>query len=146
MTRSTAAWSAVLAGFLLLAAGCRQPVHVLTVQEMAAALRAHGVAFTVEETAALPRVQAQGLRLAGKGLEVNVYRIDDAGQMKVASTAAQMAQAASAQTAGVKPLTATVRGPFLVIVRSEPAAGQVAAALDQVLPEQAGAPAPGAAS
>jgi hypothetical protein len=128
----------LLTALVLLAAlgasGCRREEPAPSVDELAAALRAHGVAFTVEETAALPRLRAQGLRLTGPELEVEVYRIDDEKQMALAATAAQMAQAAGATTAGARPLQACVSSPFLVIVRREPAAGQVAAALAQALP------------
>ena len=151
MARSRAAALVVLAGLALAlaaawTAGCSHPpVHVLSVHELAAALRAHGVPFTVEETAALTSVRAQGVRLAGKGLELNVYRIDDPKEMTVAARAAQMAQAASEKTAGSRPLQALVRGPFLVIVHAEPTTGQVAQALAEILPEQPGAPAAAAA-
>ena len=125
--------------------GCsHKPAHVLSVRELATALRAHGVAYTVEETAALTHVKAHGLRLTGKDLDVNVYRIDDEKERKATATAAQQAQAASAQTAGAKPLQALMRGPFLVVVRAEPSPGLVANALSQVLPEPPGAPAGGA--
>jgi hypothetical protein len=128
-------WGGLLAALVLLSAlgsaGCKQKAPALpSVDELAASLRAHGVAYTVAETAALPRVRAQGLRLTGEGLEVDLYRFDDDKELKLAATAAQMARAASA-----RPMQAIVRGPFLAIVRSEPTAGQVAAALAQALPE-----------
>ena len=120
--------------------GCsHKPVHVMSVHELAAALRAHGVAYTVEETAALTHVRAQGLRLTGKDLDVAVYRIDDEKERQATSTAAQQAQAASGKTAGAKQLQAIMRGPFLLMVRAEPSPGLVANALAQVLPEPPGA-------
>ena len=142
-------WGGLAAALAALAALCafgptvcrREPPARarVTVDQLAAALRAHGVAYTVAETAALPRVQAQGLRLTGKGLDVELYRIDDEEQLALAARAAQMAQATRADTDA--PLQAVVNGPFLMVVRSEPTPGRTAAALAQALPQPArGAP------
>jgi hypothetical protein len=127
----------LLAALALLAAlgpvACKEKAPpVPTVDELAAALRAHGVAYTVAETDALPRVQGSGLRLTGKGLEVEVYRIDNPKQLDIAATAARMASKAGSSS----PLQAIVHAPFLLIVRREPVAGQVASALAEALPEQ----------
>ena len=135
MAAQTTTWLAPLAALALLAAlgpaGCgRTPAP--SVDALAAALRARGVAYTVAETAALPRVRASGLRLTGRDLEVEVYRFEDRKELELASRAAQMAQSASA--AAERPMQAIVREPFLVVVRSEPSPGRVAAALAQVLP------------
>ncbi len=121
---------AAAALLLALGPGCHRRKPAISVDELAALLRAHGVAYEVAETAALPRVQADGLRLTGKGLEVELYRFDDAKDLDLAARAARMAQSASAGT-----IQAIVRAPFLVVVRAEPKPGQVAAALAQALPK-----------
>jgi hypothetical protein len=124
---------------LLSAYGCGQG-EAPNVAELAAALRAHGVSYGVSETATLSGIRAEGLRLTGWRLAVEVYRIADRGQMRLATAAAEHAASeAKAGTDGQKTdaraqrLKYYVREPFLVIVRSEPEEGQVAAALGQVL-------------
>ncbi|KPK65844.1 MAG: hypothetical protein AMK73_01755 [Planctomycetes bacterium SM23_32] len=120
-----------LLGMLALAAaaaGCRGR-EGMSVEELAAALRQRGVAYEVSETAALPKVQGRGLRLRGEGLDVELYRIEKEEHLEMAVAAAKLA-ATGAQLEGTgRPLTYHVHGPFLVIVRREPADGQVAGAL-----------------
>ena len=119
---------------VLALAGCG-PGGPQTAQELAAALKEHGVAYDVSETAALPRIRADGLRLRGEGLEVEIYCIEDEGELELASTAAMMAVAGQSQTAQGVRLRPYVKKPFLVIVRREPQPDQVRSALDQAFPE-----------
>jgi len=117
---------------LLLAAGCGRRPSV-DVHEVAAALREHGINYEVEETAALASLRAEGLRLAGPALVVELYSIPDEKKMELASRAAGMAQAAARRAPAAQPLKAYVHGPLLVIVRREPEPGRVAAALGRIL-------------
>jgi hypothetical protein len=131
---------ACLAVALLAVGGCgrREPPGV---EELAEAMRAHGCAYAGGETAALPQVGGVGLRLTGEGLEVELYRIPDGKEFRLAVTAAAMASAGStavaagaeAREAGRRPIGSIAREPFLVIVRREPEPGHVARALDQAL-------------
>ena len=114
--------------------GCG-PGGPVTAEELAAALKEQGVAYDVSETAALPRIRTDGLRLKGEGLEVEIYRIEDEKEMKLAVAAATMAVLGQSQTAAGVSLRPYVRKPFLVIVRREPQDGQVKAALAEVFPQ-----------
>ena len=117
-----------------LTAGCgREPFE--TVYDLAAALEEQGVAPTVTETAALPRVQAGGMRLLGPDLDVELYRIEDERERKLAVTAAVLVAGTQKRMPGVEPLRPYLREPFLILVRSEPQAGAVEAALRRVFEE-----------
>jgi hypothetical protein len=127
-----------LAALLLIAAGCRRE-KAKTVEDVAGALRANGVPYDVSETAALTGIRGQGLRLTGRGLAVEIYRVEDQGQMQLASSAAEIASVREpnpiAGTRGPSPSAPTcyVKPPFLIVVRREPTDGEVAAALARVL-------------
>ncbi len=122
---------ALLALIVLGACGCG-PRAARTPEELAEALRREGVAYEVAETAALPKVDARGLRLRGERLSVELYRIDDEEHRKLAGAAAALAARGQEQAGEPRPLRPVVRGPFLVIVREEPTPGQVEAALARV--------------
>lgn len=123
-----------LVAMLLLWAGCgRGPAR--TPEELAAALRREGIAYEVAETAALPRIDAPGLRLRGDGISIEIYRIENEKHRKLAASAAALAAGGQGAVEGEQPLRPLLRGPFLVIVREEPAPGQVQSALARVLPE-----------
>ena len=51
-----------LAAFLLLAPGCRRAEKKMSVEDVAAALRANGIVYDVSETAALSGIRGQGIR------------------------------------------------------------------------------------
>ena len=123
------AWIIGVAAGLLAVAGCG-PKGPADVRELAAALRAQGVDYHVTETAALANVRTDGLRLMGEGLKVDVYRIDDEADLKLAAAVAAMAARAQVEKGEVRPLKPYVVEPYLVIVREEPVEGQVQAALE----------------
>ena len=125
---------ALLAACLLAAYGCGRG-GIGSVEELAEALRQHGVAYEVSETAALASIRAGGIRLMGENLKVEIYLIDDEKDMKLAATAAAFAAMGQSKVAGASPLKAYVRKPFLIIVRQEPVEGQVRAALESVFGE-----------
>ena len=116
---------------ILLAAGCgrRGPEAV---PDLAAALKAEGLRYEVVETAALPRIQADGRRLRGEGLDVALYCIEDERDMKRAVAAVGIVSGLAAKGAGGRELGCHVVKPFLVVVRAEPEPGQVAAALQRI--------------
>lgn len=116
---------------LLLVGGCGRG-GVGSVEELAEALRQHGVAYDVSETAALAQLRAGGIRLMGENLKLEIYLVDDEKDMKLAATAAALAAMGQSKVAGASPLKAYVRKPFLIIVRQEPVEGQVRAALESV--------------
>ena len=115
----------------LLAAGCgkRGPETVL---DLAAALKAEGLRYEAIETAALPRIQADGRRLRGGGLDVAIYLIEDERDMKRAVAAVAIVSGLTAKGAGAPELGCHVVKPFLVVVHAEPEPGQVAAALKRI--------------
>ena len=114
------------------AAGCG-PKGVAAVQELAAALRRQGVAYEVSETAALGTIRAEGLRLSGPGLEVELYLVEDEGDMKRALTAAAVVAAGQRSTGTSEPVQAYAQEDFFVLVRREPVRGQVRSALERAL-------------
>jgi len=109
----------------------------MSVEDVAAALRANGIVYDVSETAALSGIRGQGIRLTGRDLAVEIYRLDDLNQMQAASSAVGTASEANApgraQHRPPSPLRCYVRPPFLVVVHREPADGEVAAVLAKVL-------------
>jgi hypothetical protein len=105
----------------------------MSVGELAAALREQGVRYTVSETAALPGVAGDGLRLTGEGLSLEVFRIEDRGQLRLAARAATLAAQKQREQGRSQPLRRHVSAPFLIISRQEPTEGQVASALGSVL-------------
>jgi len=125
-----------LAAFLLLAAGCRREKG-RTVEDVAGALRANGIPYDVSETAALPGIRGQGLRLTGRDLAIEIYRVEDEGQMQLASSAAEAESTEGMSAAGRTPRQRApryyVKPPFLVVIRREPAEGDVSAALAKIL-------------
>ena len=125
------AWIIGVAAGLLAVAGCG-PKGPADVHELAAALRAQGVDYHVTETAALANLRTEGLRLMGEGLTVDVYRIEDEADLKLAAAVAAMAARAQVAKGEVRPLKPYVVEPYLVIVREEPVEGQVQAALEAV--------------
>jgi hypothetical protein len=119
-----------------LVAGCGreaqpQPVGLA---DLAAALRQAGVDYEVSEKAALPHVKAGGLRLTGKDLSVEVYRLEDADKLAKAAEAVAAAARIQEQAGARSPMRPCVRGQFLVIVRREPQDGLVESALARALP------------
>ncbi len=127
-------WGIIAALSVLAAAGCG-PKGPADARELAAALKGHGVAYTVTETAALSNLRTDGLRLTGDGLVVDVYRIESEEDLKLAAAVALLAGRAQAERGDATPLASHVKGPFLVIVREEPVTGMVAAALEAIFPE-----------
>lgn len=119
---------------LLAAAGCGRKGPE-SVEDLAAALKEHGVAYEVTETAALPGIKNEGLFLKGEGLDVGIYRIERERDMKLALAAAAIGAAGQAQVEGAAPIKPYVKAPFLVIVRSEPQEGSVKAAFEQAFPD-----------
>lgn len=122
---------ACLALCVLAVSGCGRSPAAMSVEELAAALQEHGIAYDVSETAALPRVRGEGLRLVGEDLLVEIYRIEDEEHLRLAIQAARLAAAVQRQIADARPLKYHVNEPFLIIVRQEPVEGQVEAALSR---------------
>lgn len=114
------------------AAGCG-PKGAADVQDLAVALRRQGVAYEVSETAALGAIRAEGLRLSGPGLEVELYLVEDEGDMKRALTAAAVVAAGRRATGTSEPVQAYAQGDFFVLVRREPVRGQIRRALQSAL-------------
>ena len=127
--RLAAAW-AVLA---VSAVGGCGPQGAVDVQELAAALKRQGVAYEVSETAALGSIRAEGLRLTGPDLEVELYVIDDEADMKHALTAVALMKAGQRSAGGTPPAKAYAHGDVFVLVRTEPVEGQVREALERAL-------------
>jgi hypothetical protein len=100
------------------------------VQDLASALRREGIAYHATETAALASIQAEGLRLMGPDLVVEVYALRGRRGARQAEEAAGLLNRQGA--AGTSAPRAYVRGHFLVVVRREPVEGAVAAALDRI--------------
>jgi len=128
-------WAAALAALAVaVAAGCgrREPTDL---QEFAAALRREGVAYEVSETAALRSIRAEGLRLTGPALEVEIYVIEDEGDLANALTAA--ARMADGQRASGVPRPARGYGcrDVFVLVYEEPVEGGVREALARIAAE-----------
>jgi len=113
---------------LVLTGGCRRQKD-RTVEDVAAALRANGLPYDVSETAALAGIPGDGLRLSARDLLVEVYRIDDNAQRHSAEAEAAAPPGSEAQGAPPPAPKCYVRPPFLIIVRREPAEGDVLAAL-----------------
>jgi hypothetical protein len=105
----------------------------MSVGELAVALRERGLRYTVSETAALPGVEGDGLRLTGEGLSVELFRIEDDKQLQLAARAATLAAERQRERTRSQPLRRHVRGPFLIITRQEPTEGQVVSALGAIL-------------
>jgi len=122
---STAVWSSLA---VLALCGCTDKRHH-PAEELASALRAHGVVYDMSETAALSGVRGDGLRLTGPGLVVELYAISDRAEWEQAVTAAARAAEMLRQRGATHELKHYARRPFLVIVRQEPTGGQVGAAL-----------------
>lgn len=100
------------------------------VEELAAALRREGIAYHAAETAALASIQAEGLRLMGPDLVVELYALRGRRDVRQAEEAAELLNRQAA--AGTSAPRAYVRGRFLVVVRREPVEGAVGAALDRI--------------
>jgi len=125
---------ACLAVCLMAACGCGHG-EPETIDELAAALQAEGVAYDVAETAALPRIKSDGLRLTGPGLKVEVFRIERERDMKLAVTAVTMVAVLGERDVGAPKVKPYVRRPFVIVVRNEPEEGLVKGALSRVFGE-----------
>lgn len=120
-----------LAACILVACGCGRS-GPQTAEELAAALRQQGIAYDVSETAALPRIHADGIRLIGRDLKVEIYCIEDERELKLAVAAAALAVTGQSMTSGTPTIRPYVKKPFLVIVRQEPQDGPVKSALERI--------------
>ncbi|MHC4480872.1 MAG: hypothetical protein ACYS1C_07890 [Planctomycetota bacterium] len=103
-----------------------------SVKSLAAGLREQGLRYEVSETASLPKIRCEGLRLLGPELEVEIFRIDNDDHLELVAKAAGLASAAQALAREAHPVRTHVRAPYLIVVRREPADGQVAAALSRL--------------
>ena len=129
---------AISVAFCVLAAvGCgpKGPKGPADANELALALKARGIAYTVTETAALSNLRNDGLRLMGEGLKVDVYCIEAEEDLKLAAAVAVLAARAQAEAGDPDPMTSHVKGSFLIIVREEPIEGLTAAALEAIFVE-----------
>jgi hypothetical protein len=128
-------WAALLAVLALALGGCGREEPRPDVQKIADALRREGVAYEVSETAALASIRAEGLRLTGPGLEVEVYAIDDEDDVERALTATAR-MAAQQREAGVAlPAKGYACGAVFALVRKEPVEGRVGDALERIMAE-----------
>jgi hypothetical protein len=93
-----------------------------TLEQMVAALEEEGLAYEVSETAFLATIQAQGLRLTGPDLHVEVYRVEGEQSLALAAAASARAASDSGRRTGVQ---MHLDEPFFIVVRREPTPGHV---------------------
>jgi hypothetical protein len=123
----------------VLLVACSGP-RVQTVEDLAAALERRGFEFTERERLHLNIRHAridETMSFTGDGLTVEIMHITDRRTWGVVSDGAAMlliAEAASGAAFPGKP-DIIVRQPFIVVVREEPEAGAVRAAVNAILPE-----------
>ena len=129
-------WTAALAVLALAAmGGCARQDAAADVHKVAAALRRQGVAYEVSETAALGSIGAEGLRLTGPGLDVELYVIENEDDLGVALTAAARLAAEQRSAGAATPVQAYARDDLFVLVREEPVEGGVREALERTVVE-----------
>jgi len=125
----------LVAGLLVVGGdGCGRTEEATTdVSDAAAALRREGLAYDVSETAVLGTIGAEGLRLTGPGLEVELYVLNERDHRDLALTA--VARLAAGQRSRGEPFPAQgfAAGDLFVLVRKEPVEGRVRRALERVL-------------
>ena len=90
----------------------------------------------------LPSVHAEGVRLLGPGLQMEVYYVPSREGVQQAVQAAEFLAAERAEGDGPPPMRGFVRPPFFIVVRQEPSEGLVGAAVDRVFTQPSPGPAP----
>ena len=133
---------AALGMLAMFGAGCGAAKTPSTVQDLADALRAGGVTYQSTGRSELPakvkhaRID-ESLVLAGENLNVEILRIEDERTFKLFRSSVMLLIAAEAKVGQALPgrPPVYVHRPFVVIVRQEPQAGQVKAALSRVWPD-----------
>lgn len=136
--------AAVLAGALLAVAlrgRERTRESGLALGDVLAGLRGEGITYDVAETAALHSIDAEGVRLVGPGLEVEIYCVGSTADEAQAVRTSELLATAHAENGGPPPLQAFVRTPYFFVVRQEPVAGLVAGAADRIFGRADAAPA-----
>ena len=103
-------------------------------EALAEALSAAGLSWEVSETAVLGSIAADGLRLRGPELAVELYLVRGRREQKLAGQAALIAAAAAREADQPAPQV-LIREPFIVVVRVEPEPGAVRRALERALGE-----------
>jgi len=123
------------------AAGCASTPPIETAADLAQALKDAGVAYDTAEpfdfSGLSPARIDEGLGLTGKDLEVAILRITDERTYKQAANAAFLLAVVKdrAPNLPAPPPDLYLSKPFAVVIRLEPQAGQVRAALKKILKE-----------
>ena len=120
--------------------GCDGIGGIGTVDALADALAAKGLAFNVKEPLEVRPMESgtidEAIVLKGKGLIVELYRIEDEKTFKMFRGSQGIADLAERLKARTLPTKSGVHSkmPFVIVVKLEPADDPVERALDRVLP------------
>jgi hypothetical protein len=137
--------AAVVVG-VLLAYGTRPreeaPEEGPALTDVLTALRREGIHYDVAETAVLPSIGAEGVRLVGPRLEMEVYSIPSRAGVAEAVQVAEFLAAAHAEGDDEPFIRGFVRAPFFIVVRQEPNEGLVGGVVDRVFSQPSAEPGP----
>lgn len=139
-TGQSSARAFALVALSLLAAACNTAPRIDTVDDLATALKDHGIAFDTTEPIDFSNLRFaridEGVTLTGENLHVELLRIEDERTFNLASGASAFL-AFLADNAGEnfpRPPEVIARQPFVAIVRNEPEPGAIKRVLDELLP------------
>ncbi len=134
-------WAALILALSVGVAGCASTPPILTAADLAEALQRGGVAYDSAESfdfsGMAPARIDEGLGLTGQNLEVAILRITDERTYKQLGNAAFLLALVEkrAPSLPAAPPELYFSKPFAVVIRAEPEAGQVRAALEKILKE-----------
>ncbi len=141
---SVASGVAARAGLVtaILALGCSSTAPITTAQDLAAALQRQGIQYQNLETSDMPANMRhaqidEALVMTGDALRVDILRIEDERTFNMMRASVVLLGAAEAKVGKPLPGRPDVfeKAPFVVVVRQEPQAGAVRAALDKIWPD-----------
>ncbi len=122
-------------------AGCATAPRITTADDLAQALKQGGIAYDTAEpfdfSGMAPARIDEGLGLSGQNLEVAILRITDERTYKMTANAAFLLAVVKdrAPNLPAPPPDLYLSKPFAIVIRLEPEAGQVRAALKKILKE-----------
>ena len=126
---------------ILCLAGCASTPPIETANQLAQALQREGIVYDSAEpfdfSGMAPAKIDEGLGLSGQNLEVAILRITDERTYKMTANAAFLLAVVKdrAPNLPAPPPDLYLSKPFAVVIRLEPEAGQVRAALEKILKE-----------